>query len=253
MTQAQPPRRTGSATDDDHVDLRVTRVQPAHAAPRISAAMWVVAAFVVIAVVKPWGGGGRSAATLAPQLGAPLEVASAPTEDRSAIGLAMPVCLGTGAWRVATLETWRERDVRVWRAIEPVTEATGPLDVAIPAVPVVADLLSGLGWCAPAFGDDEPVGPATVRAWLVVGGVARVVALRQVQPADGVTPIAALYVPQGGAWTTGRVVFQYRDDGTGTVRWFAADLQVLATLPGGSNAPSAAASGAGAAAASPAR
>jgi hypothetical protein len=180
MTQAQPPRRSGSATDEDHVDLAVTRVQPARAAPRLSAAMWLLAAFVVIAVVKPWGGGGPSRAALAPDQVAPAEVTPEPTEDRSATGLAMPVCLGTGAWRVATLETWRERDVRVWRAIEPITEATGPLDPAIPGVPVVADLLSGLGWCAPAFGDDEPVGPATVRAWIISGGVPGLVALRQV-------------------------------------------------------------------------
>jgi hypothetical protein len=44
-------------------------------------------------------------------------------------------------------------------------------------------------------------------------------------------------VPEGGAWTTGRVVFEYRDEGAGTVRWFAADLQILSGLPAGSAAP----------------
>jgi len=219
----------------DHIDLSVTRVQPPRAAPRLGAAMWLAAVFVVIAVLKPWGGGGRVAETLRPDVGAAVEVTPTPTEDRSAAGLAVSVCLGTGAWRVATLETWRNRDVRVWRAIEPAATAAGPLDPSIPSVPVVADVLSGLGWCAPAFGPDEPVGPATVRAWLVVDGAAHAVTLRQIQPADGVTPIAALYLPVAGPWTSGRIVFQYTDSGAGAVSWFAADLQILP--PAASPAP----------------
>ena len=231
MTHVQPPRRTASGPDDDQVDLAVARVQAPPSAPRLSAAMWLVAAFVLAAVLKPWGGGGPVAATLRPDLAVPIAVTPVPTEDRTATGLAVATCLGTGAWRVASLETWRNRDVRVWRAIDPVAAATGPLDPAIPAVPVVADVLSGLGWCAPAFGPDLPVGPARVRAWLVVDGVARVVALRQVQPVDGVTPIAALYLPSSGAWTSGLVVFEYRDSGTGAARWFAAELRILAPSP----------------------
>jgi hypothetical protein len=237
MSQTRPPRHEAAGSDADHVDVAIARVQPPRAMPRFTTAMWLVAAFVVVAVLKPWGGGGPASATLHPELAAPVEVTPEPTEDRSATGLAVSVCLGAGAWRVATLETWRERDVRVWRAIEPVSEASGPLDPAIPAVPVVADLLSGLGWCAPAFGPDQPVGPATVQAWHVGDGRARVVPLRQVQPVDGVTPIAALYVPEDGAWTSGRVVFLYRDAGTGGARWFAADLQVLSSLPTGSATP----------------
>lgn len=234
MTDAQPPRHAGSEPGESPVPLAVTRLGPSAGAQRLPTAVWVVAAFVIVAVLKPWGGGGPVEATLRPDVAAPAVITPVPTEDRSATGLAIPVCLGSGGWRVATLETWRLRNVRVWRAIEPVDRATGPLDPAIPAVPVVADAITGLGWCAPAFGPDEPAGPAQVRAWQVIGVTDHEVALRQVQPAGGVTPIAALYLPVSGAWTSGRIVFEYRDEGTGAAHWFAADLQILAPAPSAS-------------------
>ena len=244
MTHAKLPRRTGPDADPGETPaaLAVTPVAAPRGSPRLAAGFWLVAAFVLIALLKPWGGGGRVAATLLPDVAGPAEITPEPTEDRSAVGLAEPVCLGAGAWRIATLETWRARSVRVWRAIEPVGAATGPLDPSIPAVPVAADVLTGLGWCAPAYGSEQPIGPAHVRAWQVVDGAAHEVALRQVQPADGVTPIAALYLPATGAWTSGRVVFEYRDDGTGALRWLAADLQIAALAPGPSAGASPAAS-----------
>ena len=199
--------------------------------------MWLVAAFVVIAVLKPWGGAGRATATLRPDAVAAPERTPVPTEDRSATGLALPICLGTGAWRIVTLETSLNRNVRVWRAIEPVATATGPLDPTIPSVPVVADVLSGLGWCAPAFGDDQPVGPARVRAWLVLDRYVEPVTLRQVQPEHGTTPIAALYLPASGSWMSGRIVFEYTDAGTDAVRWFAADLKITPPAPPASPSP----------------
>jgi hypothetical protein len=241
MRSAQPPRRTGSQAPDterdlDRIDLAVTRVQTPRAAPRLAAAMWVATAFVVIAVLKPWGGSAPAAP--APQQDVVVEtvVTPAPTADRSAIGLAVAACLGTGAWRVASLETWRNRDVRVWRAIEPLAGATGLDDPEIPSVPVVADQLSGLGFCAPAFGPDMPIGPARIQAWQVVdptgaNPIANPIALRQVQPVGGTTPIAALYVPRSGPWTSGRVIFRYEDAGAGTTRWFAVELQVVSPAP----------------------
>lgn len=228
MTHALPPSPTRPPPEGGGEAVPMVRVATPRGAPRLAAAMWVAASFVAIAILKPWGGAGPIAPTLRPDVVVSVEITPVPTEDRSATGLAAPVCLGTGGWRIATLETWHQREVRVWRAIEPIPRAAGPLDPAIPSVPVVADELAGLGWCAPAFGPEQPVGPAAVRAWQVTGGVARVLSLRQVQPEDGVTPIAALYVPSGGRWTSGLIVFAYRDAGTGSVAWFAAELEVLA-------------------------
>src|SRR4051794_2619763 len=113
-SQAPGPERSRDRDDDpdrgrddgDHVDLPVARVQPTRSAPRIAAAMWLVAAFVALAVLKPWGGAGPVAETLRPDAVALPDVTPAPTDDRSAAGLAVSACLGAGAWRVATLETW---------------------------------------------------------------------------------------------------------------------------------------------------
>src|SRR5207245_10419964 len=82
-----------------------------------------------------------------------------------------------------------------WHAIEPIGAATGPLDPAIPSVPIVAVQLGALGWCAPAYGSDRPIGPVSVRAWIVIGGRATDLQLEQGRPTAGVTPIAPLYLP----------------------------------------------------------
>ena len=167
-----------------------------------------------------------------------------PTED-TAVGLAGPVCLGADAWRVASLETWREQDVRVWRAVEPIADAIGPLDPAIPTVPVVAIAVEALGWCAPGYGPERPVGPVLVEGWIVIDGVASELELRQVVPAGGTTPLAALYQPIARCalgesctpqqtrrvpqrWVAGRVVFRYEDRGAAAAVWFGADVELYA-------------------------
>jgi hypothetical protein len=219
--------------------LAIAPVRPHTRDPRVTALLGLAATLLVVAVLKPWGVA-APAATRAPR---PVVVASiaptpVPTRDRSADGLASPICLGAGAWRIASLERWRTEDVRVWRAIEPAPVADGPLDVRIPSVPIVAVELIALGWCAPAYGESKPVGPVRVTAWVVRAGAASALPLDQVQPPDGTTPLAALYVPRAGparsgapttpgVWTSGRVVFRYLDDHTGNVAWLAADIAIL--------------------------
>jgi hypothetical protein len=236
-------RDLGSA---DAGGLSVVRDQTRRAGAVAPLATAIVVLLVGLAVAKPWGEGSVDRPSIAPRADAvapsgPPE----PTAD-SAAALAGPVCLGAEAWRITSHETWRTREVRVWRAVEPIAEADGPLDPAIPSVPIVAVDLDALGWCAAAYGPDRPLGPATVSAWLVAGGSARELALVRVQP-EAETPIAALYVPadtceaqaacpscrprsQRGAWPGGRVVFRYEDAGTGTVAWFAAEIVLLDEL-----------------------
>ena len=235
--------------------LMVARVRPRLRDSRLSTAVGVVAVLVGLAILKPWGVAAPSPSR-APRLATPtpVVVTPEPTADVSAEGLASPICLGAGGWRVVSRETWETQDVRVWRAIEPAPAATGPLDPVIPSVPIVAVELTALGWCAPAYGPAKPVGPATVSAWWVEGGVATALLLEQLQPATGVTPLAALYLPLGGcptnlrcaapgaspgggpaassppgggAWTTGRVVFHWVDEGAGTEAWLAADISII--------------------------
>lgn len=242
------PRDRESPLDADATapDVSTIRVRGRPWDARLGSTLGAVAVLIILAILKPWGLGSPSA-TLRPDLTvAPTRapITPIPTEDRSSDGLAAPICLGTGAWRIASLESWRTQDVRVWRAIAPIAEVTGPLDPAIPSVPIVAVEIAALGWCAPAFGPDRPVGPVNVTATFIRGDVASGLELLQVHPTDGSTPIAALYVPllpagAPGRWETGRVVFRYRDSGTGRVLWLAADITILppgadATLTAGS-------------------
>jgi hypothetical protein len=156
--------------------------------------------------------------------------------------VAGPICHGAGAWRIASLETWRGQDVRVWRAVEPIADADGPIDPAIPTVPVVGDAVAALGWCAPAYGPERPIGPTRIDGWVVLDGAAEELELQRVLPIRGTTHLAALYVPvapcplgatcppgrdaEAQRWTTGRVVFRYEDLGAATVAWFGADVEV---------------------------
>jgi hypothetical protein len=236
------------------VGFPISPVRPPVADRGLSIAAGIVALVIALAVLKPWApASGETpaavpprAAPAAPNVAARAAPTPRPTDD-SAGGLAAPVCLGAGAWRVASLETWREQDVRVWRAVEPIADATGPLDPAIPAVPVVGLDIPALGWCAPAYGPERPVGPAQVTGWIVIDGAATELELRQVVPARGATPLAALYrpiarcelgatcppgqgrpVPQG--WVSGRVVFRYVDLEDGKAAWFGAEIELYPWL-----------------------
>lgn len=210
----------------------------------------VVAVLVGVAALKPWPQpepGAAPAARPAPFTAPPT---AAPTRTiETADSLAEPICLGAGSWRVASLEQWRTQAVRVWRAIEPLADASGPADPAIPPVPVVAVELSALGWCAPTAGPSRPTGPARVEVWMVAGRQATPVAVALVAPARD-TPLGALYAPAPcgpgarpdpscpvsstavrGSWAAGRYVFRVEDLGTGAIAWFAVEIEILEASP----------------------
>jgi hypothetical protein len=245
MQRPQPEREAPSEPDDAVPGVEVVHVHARRPDTTLATALGVVAVLVALAILKPWGAG-SPAATLPLLAVAPTAAAimPAPTEDRTADGLAAPICLGSEGWRIASLERWRAEDVRVWRAIEPIADASGPLDPAIPAVPIVAVELTSLGWCAPTSGLGRPTGPAQVTAWSVRDGSAAELRIRQVLPIEGVTPIAALYValtvctevadcvpllpaPAPRRWDNERVVFRYTDLGAKRTSWLAADVTIL--------------------------
>ncbi|MBI3750341.1 MAG: hypothetical protein HY263_01630 [Chloroflexi bacterium] len=220
----------------------------------------LVAAFLVLAIAKPWAwGASEPRATLPPRTAAPASSGPPATPDLSPEGLAASVCLGTGAWRVATIETWRlviagqivTQRVRVWHAVDPARAAEGPADPRIPIVGVVAMEIDALGWCAPSTGSGRPIGSVDVTVWRLAdtsrrGGAQEpeVVTVRRVAPPAGATSLAALYrevtdcvsgfgcsgsaVPLlAPAWSPGRYVFQYAEHDSGATWWFGADVQVL--------------------------
>jgi hypothetical protein len=196
----------------------------------------LVAAFVGLAILKPWAGAGSpgpgssvagaasEAAGVAPGDARPSGVpARSPTDDAIA-----EMCLEPGSWRTATIETWRDQTVRVWRAIDPVS-ASRPLDPVIPIVPAVGTAIPAIGYCAPTVGPEQPLGPATIRAWWVDGEAVERIELRQITPVSGVSPFGALFGPPAElgsttSWPNGLVIFRYEESGAGESRWFGIEV-----------------------------
>lgn len=196
----------------------------------------VVAAFVGLAILKPWAAEeAPTAVSPAVEPGRP-GTGPASTNDRApaspvagaADQAVIGLCHEPGSWRTATIETWRDQTVRVWRAIEPET-ATRPLDPTIPIAPAVGESVPAIGFCAPTSGAQRPTGPASVRAWRVDGDAVQAVRLRQIAPVGAASPYGALYGPPAelgatSSWPNGRVVFRYEDLATRTSRWFAIEV-----------------------------
>ena len=196
----------------------------------------LVAAFVGLAILKPWATAGSPGTPPSVVAGLNPAAASASGAPRpSGVGARTPtddaieeMCLEPGSWRTATIETWRDQTVRVWRAIDP-EPASRPLDPSIPIVPAVGSSIPAIGYCAPTSGPGQPVGPATIRAWWVDGDAVEPLQLRQVTPASGVSPFGALFGPPAElgsttSWPNGRVVFRYEEHGAGESRWFGIEI-----------------------------
>ena len=195
----------------------------------------VVAAFVIVAIIKPWPDG--EPATPAEIAGpgpsstgrAVVRSGPSPTPAPSPTGEAvMDQCLDPLSWRTATIETWRDQTVRVWRAIEP-GPASRPLDPDIPIVPAVGTSVPAIGYCAPTSGPEQPLGPASVRAWAVSGETVLALELRQIAPVGRVSAYGALFGPPTelgatSSWPNGVVVFRYEETDTGRSRWFGIEV-----------------------------
>jgi hypothetical protein len=119
--------------------------------------------FVAVALIKPWPGGGTPrplpADTPAPTV--------APTVDPlAAIRLD---CQDPPGWRVFSRERWARGVLRSWRTLDPAHAASGPLDPAIPDLPIGPGIVA-LGYCAIWSGPDRPPDDGVVRVWSVGPG-----------------------------------------------------------------------------------
>ena len=204
----------------------------------------VVAAFVGLAILKPWAGEeAPTAASPAVEPAGRPGTGPASTDDRSAASpvagaprqAVIGLCHDPGSWRTATIETWRDQTVRVWRAIEPET-ATRPLDPTIPIVPAVGRSIPAIGYCAATSGPDQPHGPASVRAWRVEGQAVQALQLTQVAPIGAVSPYGALYGPPAelgatDSWPDGLVVFRYEELESHRSRWFGIEVSGTVDAP----------------------
>jgi hypothetical protein len=233
--------------------------------PHLGRWVLVVVIALLAVIAKPWDGGTGSGDGRAPGAGAtsPLSpapaavsgsttsLAASPTATPGATGGAgaevAAFCLNPSAWLVASVESYRDRTVRVWRAIETASAASGPDDPAIPRSPVVSEGVRELGWCAPVVGDERPAGDATVDVWRLGQAGATPVTLLQDQPFAFTSAFGAMYAPPGSqpgrdtrvaSWLAGRFVFRHRTD-DGHERWFGVDVEIRPRLldPGPSPEP----------------
>ncbi len=216
----------------------------------------VIAAIVVLAVLKPWGDPGGSGEATGPDLasGGPGGVVATPgptpTPTATPPGYDAPggQCFPDSDWRVFTIETNADRPLRTWLSIEP-GAAASPRDQAIPFVTVVTDRVLALGFCI-GSGPDGPAPLAGVRAWALAAASRSPAVPIVLDPLEAYMPhepnLGAVYRPPpgstdsaGAAWSPGRYVFAVRQGAPGGDEWwFGVDV---VPRPGASDGPRASA------------
>jgi hypothetical protein len=227
--QGKPPSaRSGDGT---FAPVRLSAARP-------PIGRWLAVALIGLSIIvaKPWGaaepevvrpgslptGPLRSPAT-------PQGLPSPTIPPDSAGPLVSSFCLDPRSWRVATTERWRDQTIRVWRAIDPATRASGPDDPRIPTFPIVSEGITELGWCAPVVGPDRPSGVAAIRVWLRSAKGSNAMRVSLARPVDDATSFGALYLPPGApvaeVWKDGTYVFRYQEP-AGRERWFAIEVEL---------------------------
>jgi hypothetical protein len=224
-------------------------------APRTGARVFVaLTGFLLLALIKPWGGtepttGSLAAAVVQVRAGAtPAElVTSAPAAPPSP-GPAEIVCAPAG-WQVVTLDRLADWTVRTWIPAAPV-RASGPLDPSIPTVRLESPRVLSIGVCGsndPA-GGDLAVARATliVAAWNTASAGLRALDVSTAQGARLDSRLARLYAPARGlgtatTWPMGHFILELAPlvgvgagsgvDGSAT-RWY---IGVTVPAPGPSS------------------
>lgn len=204
-------------------------------APRwVSVSVVLVATFVAIAAMKPWGGGAKPARTDASvpaiQLG---EHAAVRTSDTFAAAPTRPpgpaemICGRPLGWRVVSSGLWQGQPSSASIAVTPVS-ATRAIDGRIPFVVADGDRVDELGWCAPPTGDAQE-DDATVIAWRLGEDGSETFALRPVGTASA-SRMAGLYTPAtappSSPWPAGRYVFRVDRAGDAAANWFGVEVRI---------------------------
>ena len=194
----------------------------------------VIAAFLGAALWKPWASpAGPRPLVQAPPTPVPSERPARASDG--ALATLREDCDEPAGWRVYSHEAFVGQIVRVWRHVEPIDAATGPLDRELPIVPA-GPANRGLGYCAPWSGPESPRGDGVVSAWQIVRragqpDTARLLPLVPVAASPNDVR-GALYAgpgaKSGGAagrlpsWPAGRYVFAFR--AAGWERWWAVEV-----------------------------
>jgi hypothetical protein len=187
-----------------------------------------VVALLAVAVLKPWGPPApRPTANAAATANASAQRAAA-TPDRAAGSI---TCWSQQEWRAVTVERSAGRAIVSWMAVAPVM-VEGPDDPRIPLLRVVADRVTGLGYCAPATIPTAADALGTsMTAWLRSDD-GEAVQLGPLEPAAVLSEDAAVvFRLAGSSWRPGTYVVQVlapvapaREGRPLRARWFGFDI-----------------------------
>jgi len=208
----------------------------------------LIAIFVGIALVKPWGNGTSGEPRPTPRVS--IAPVAAPSVDP--LAQLRRNCEEPVGWRVYTSERWGRLTVRSWKTVDPVHGATGPLDVTIPTVPLAAQI-DALGYCSPWSDGERPPADSLVTGWRIssersrAGPEAVPIVLESVDP-SWPSVLGALYGPPVNrfdpnaieviGWPGGRYVFVIQAGGF--ERWWGVDVEpptFLAPIDGDAPTP----------------
>lgn len=243
---ADPLGGTAPPQDERSTETRLVRLRDDDRRPLLGAI--VIAALLVLAVLKPWGGPGDASRVVEsdePSAGPAGVAAASPgpaaTPSATQPGYDAPggQCYPGTGWRLFAIEMNTGRRLRAWLSIEP-GAAGSPLDPAVPFVRIVSDRLLALGFCV-GSGRDGPGPLVGARAWtLAPGGPAFPVALAPLveymprQPNLGAVyrpPAASLDAADAG-WSPGRYVFAVRQGPPGSEeQWFGVEVVAAPQVP----------------------
>lgn len=192
----------------------------------------LTAAFLVVAIVKPWPAASEAPVELVRASATPTAAA---TPDPLAV--VRHECQDPPGWRSYTKERWSGGTLHVWMTVQPADGHHAPIE-DLPTVPYATEVL-GLGFCTPYGSETErPPDGASVQVWRVdetatSRGTTPRATLLTVKPAVAglELPYGALFAPPGpdlrGAperWTPARYVFQVVGPGRGYERWWAVEI-----------------------------
>ena len=202
----------------------------------------VVAIALVLAIFKPWGTA-QPQTSNEPATGVAVTSepshAPAPTPESDVTTAAREnerMCASPSGWRLSTLQMWagRTRPIRSWAVVEPV-EASGPTDKRIPIIPVAADRITAIGYCAPESGSDLPPADARAELYSLDAAGAHLLSGVRIEPRKE-TSMGILWAPnpRGGrrdplarrSWPDGVYVIHISTPGGYFDRWLGGELRI---------------------------
>ena len=212
------------------------------AGPDLRPIVALILVFLGLAFVKPWAGPEPSGAGGRATLGTairPTQAVAGPTPTSTPEPSQDPTaafCIGPTGWLVFDVDRWRDRTIRSWRAFVPARNR--PADpAALPVVPVPAEAVLGLGYCAPSQGDDPPPAAATLALWVLgPDGSTRPMALPERRLPAAPTANGIVLAPPAGpgdrpaadaSWPSGRYLFALRDPNSSWSRWWVVEVSIL--------------------------